>query len=84
MNQGIYPFIPNMQMMPGNPNFPNYYGEKGNNYDYDLVNRVERLVREIKKLESRVYRLEKNSNDDYHIMSKEYIKEEDDDSLYMV
>ena len=73
MNQNSYPYISFI---------PNYQNIPGTNNNYDLIDRIERLEREIKRLESRVYHLEKNEKNEFTSTSKEYIQE--DDGLYMV
>lgn len=72
MNQQPYPYMPFFQM----GQFP-----VGQNQNSDLINRVERLEREVKRLESRVYKLEKDNTDNCKSLSKEYVN---DDGLYMV
>lgn len=77
MNQTSYP-NPYMPFVPFSQNF--YPG--GNTQNNDLNIRIERLERQIKRLESRIFKLEEENKHELNSLSKEYIK--DDDGLYMV
>ena len=81
MNQQPYPFMPFFPMNPLEMG-GNYNSYSGNNNYNDLVKKVERLERNVKRLESRVYNLESKYDSDTTVLSKEYIK--DDDELYMM
>ncbi len=77
MNQTSYP-NPYMPFVPVNQNY--YSGT--NNPNNDLNIRIERLERQLKRLESRIFKLEEENKQELNSLSKEYIK--DDDGLYMV
>ncbi len=78
MNQGPYQFMPFFGMNPMQ-NGENYNNFNGYN---EMLKRIERLEKNVKRLESRVYKLESKHYGDTEVLSKEYIK--DDDELYMM
>ena len=77
MNKTSYP-NPYMPFVPVNQN----YYPRTNNPNNDLNIRIERLERQLKRLESRIFKLEEENKQELNSLSKEYIK--DDDGLYMV